>query len=104
MPGSSKSSSPTHKSPSPKKSTTRKSREPKGVTLPIEHINRIIESKKEMYAHFGIEYDEDVERMILKMLRFKKPAEPYSFYGNIHTLEDAVQKAYPIKSMSPTKM
>ena len=101
MPGSNKSSSPTPKSPTPKKSTTRKSREPKGVSLPAHHIKRIVDGKKKMYSHFGIEYDEEGETMILKMLRFKRPEEPHSFWGNIYTLEDAVQKAYPIKS---TKM
>ena len=96
MPGSSKSSSPT-----PKKSTTRKSREPKGVLMPPHHIKRIVDGKKQMYSHFGVEYDEESETKIMKMLRFKRPEEPHSFWGNIYTLEDAVQKAYPIKS---TKM
>lgn len=102
MPGSTKSSSPTPKSP--KKSTTRKSREPKGVPMPPHHIKRIIDGKKQMYSHFGVDYDEETETMILKMLRFKRPDEPHSYWGNIYSLEDAVKMAYPIKSMSPTKM
>lgn len=97
MPGSTKSSTP---SPSPKKSTTRKSREPKGIPMPAHHIKRIIDGKKQMYDHFGMTFDEETETMIFKMLRFKRPEEPHSFWGNIHNLEDAVQKAYPIKSVA----
>jgi hypothetical protein len=66
--------------------------------MPAHHIKRIVDGKKKMYAHFGVEYDEESETMILKMLRFKRPEEPHSFFSNIYTLEDAVQKAHPIKS------
>lgn len=97
MPGSTKSSTP---SPSPKKSATRKSREPKGIPMPAHHIKRIIDGKKQMYDHFGMTFDEETETMIFKMLRFKRPEEPSLFFGNIYTLEDAVQKAYPIKSVA----
>ena len=82
-------------SSSRKKTTTRK--QPKGVPMPVEHIKRIVNGEKDLYVkvlHRNFEH-EDAFVAMLSQLSFKKPNEPYSFWGKIYTWQDAVQKALP---------
>ena len=52
-----------------------------------------------MYSRMGMAFSqEDDVKMILTHLKFKKPSDPYSFWGNIYTWHDAVRKALPIKN------
>jgi hypothetical protein len=72
--------------------TSRK--QPKGVPLPPHHIKRIMDLEKEMYSTLGIPFNhEDRIKTILPQLRFKRPSDPYAFWGNIHGWQDAVRKA-----------
>lgn len=86
------SSSSSRKSSSRKMTTSRK--QPKGVPLPPHHIKRIMDTEKKMYSALGIPFThEDDIRQILPQLRFKRPSDPYAFWGNIHGWQDAVRKA-----------
>ena len=72
-------------------------KQPKGVPMPVEHIKRIVNGEKYLYVkvlHRNFEH-EDAFVAMLSQLSFKKPNEPYSFWGKIYTLQDAVQKALP---------
>ena len=89
----------------PKKSrTTRKSsssssrkkrgNKVKGVAMPDHHIKRIVKGKKDMAEKFGFPFNDEADMTaVLKQLRFKKPDNPYSFWGNIYSLEDAARLA-----------
>jgi hypothetical protein len=47
-----------------------------------------------MYSALGIPFThEDDIQAILPQLRFKRPSDPYAFWGNIHGWQDAVRKA-----------
>ena len=88
----SSSSSSSRRSSSRKMTTSRK--QPKGVPLPPHHIKRIMDTEKKMYSALGIPFThEDDIRAILPQLRFKRPSDPYAFWGNIHGWQDAVRKA-----------
>jgi len=66
----------------------------KGVAMPDHHIKRIVKGKKDMDEKFGYSFNEEADMTaVLKKLRFKKPDNPYSFWGNIYTLEDAARQA-----------
>ena len=88
----SSSSSSSRRSSSRKMTTSRK--QPKGVPLPPHHIKRIMDLEKEMYSTLAIPFNhEDRIKAILPQLRFKRPSDPYAFWGNIHGWQDAVRKA-----------
>jgi hypothetical protein len=94
MPKSRNSSSRSSSSPrSPKtKAKTKKSRAVKGVAMPAAHIKRIVDGEKKMYATLNMPYEnEDFVRQLLQKLRFKRPENPYSFWGNIYVWHDAVK-------------
>ncbi len=66
----------------------------KGVAMPDHHIKRIVKLKKDMHKKFGFPFNEEADMTaVLKQLRFKRPDNPYSFWGNIYTLEDAARLA-----------
>ena len=86
-------------SSSSRKKMTTSRKQPKGVPMPPHHIMRIIDGEKSMYSRMGMAFSqEDDVKMILTHLKFKKPSDPYSFWGNIYTWHDAVRKALPIKN------
>ena len=75
----------------------------KGVAMPAHHIQRIVKGKKDMYTKFGFPFnDESDMTAVLKQLRFKKPDNPDSFWGNIYTLEDAARLAMITNTNSKT--
>lgn len=89
---SSRRSSSSSSRKSKKMTTSRK--QPKGVPMPPHHIKRIMDSEKKMYLALAIPFNhEDDIRAILPQLRFKRPSDPYAFWGNIHGWQDAVRKA-----------
>ena len=62
--------------------------------MPDHHIKRIVKGKKDMAEKFGFPFNDEADMTAaLKQLRFKKPDNPYSFWGNIYTLEDAARLA-----------
>jgi len=64
--------------------------------MPPHHIKRIMDTEKKMYLALGIPFtNEDDIKAILPQLRFKRPSDPYAFWGNIHGWQDAVRKAIP---------
>ncbi len=82
---------------SKKMTTSRK--QPKGVPMPPHHIKRIMDLEKELYLKLAIPFNhEDRIKEVLPQLRFKRPSDPYLFWGNIHGWHDAVRKALPIKN------
>ena len=94
---SSSSSKRSSSSSSSRKKKTTMRKQPKGVPMPVEHIKRIVNGEKDLYVkvlHKNFEH-EDAFVAMLSQLSFKKPNEPYSFWGKIYTWQDAVQKALP---------
>lgn len=94
---SSSSSKRSSSSSSSRKKKTTMRKQPKGVPMPVEHIKRIVNGEKDLYVkvlHRNFEH-EDAFVAMLSQLSFKKPNEPYSFWGKIYTWQDAVQKALP---------
>jgi hypothetical protein len=72
--------------------------------MPAHHIKRIMDTEKKMYSTLGIPFtNEDDVQAILPQLRFKKPSDPYAFWGNIHGWQDAVKKALPMKQKGGDK-
>jgi len=62
--------------------------------MPDHHIKRIVKLKKDMDEKFGYSFNEEADMTaVLKKLRFKRPDNPYSYWGNIYTLEDAARQA-----------
>jgi hypothetical protein len=85
----------TSSSRSPKtKAKTKKTRAVKGVAMPAAHIKRIVDGEKRMYENLGMPYEHDAQkRMLLKKLRFKRPDNPYLFWGNMYVWNDAVNQS-----------
>lgn len=89
---SSRRSSSSSSRKSKKMTTSRK--QPKGVPMPPHHIKRIMDLEKELYLKLEIPFNhEDRIKAVLPQLRFKRPSDPYLFWGNIHGWQDAVRKA-----------
>ncbi len=64
--------------------------------MPAHHIKRIVDGEKSMYSRMGMTFSqEDDVKAILTNLKFKRPSDPYLFWGNIYTWQDAVNKALP---------
>lgn len=75
-------------------SSRKKRNKAKGVAMPDHHIKRIVKLKKNMHMKFGFPFNDEADMTaVLKQLRYKKPDNPYSFWGNIYTLEDAARLA-----------
>ncbi len=99
MPKKSRKTAPKKRSNSSSSSRSHSSRKKrnnkaKGVAMPDHHIKRIVKGKKDMAEKFGYSFNDEADMTaVLKKLRFKKPDNPYSFWGNIYTLEDAARLA-----------
>ena len=91
-----RSSSSSRRSSSSRKKMTTTRKQPKGVSMPAHHIKRIIDGQKNMHSKMGMTFtQEDDIKALLTHLKFKKPNDPYSFWGNIYVWQDAVEKAIP---------